>query len=196
MTPTDASALDVALLVGAAFEQIGVDYFLGGSLASSLQGEPRSTNDIDFVMDLGPWKIGALVRALGSDFDVDPEALRSALAQRGSWNIFYTPVFIKIDLFSRGDGAFDAVEFERRQRVTVRRDGSSLFVKSPEDSVLRKLVWYRDGGEVSAKQWRDVVEVLRVGGETLEQPYLDAWSKRLDVTDLLIRARHESSHGR
>src|SRR5438105_3440147 len=99
MTPTEPSALDVALLVARALERIGVDYFLGGSLASSLQGEPRATNDIDIVADLGPWKVAALVEALGTDFDVDADAMRDALARGASWNLFYTPVFMKIDLF-------------------------------------------------------------------------------------------------
>jgi hypothetical protein len=62
-------------------------------------------------------------------------------------------------------------------------------VKSPEDTILRKLLWYREGGEVSGKQWRDVVEVLRVSGPELDPAYLDAWASRLGVVALLARAR-------
>jgi hypothetical protein len=193
MTHAEPDALDVALLVAAALERIGIDYFLGGSLASSMQGEPRATNDIDVIADIAPWKVEALIQSLGPDFDVDADALREALRRGASWNFFYTPVFLKIDLFPVGDGLFDRSEFARRQRVVVRRDGAALFVKSPEDTVLRKLLWYRDGGEVSAKQWRDIVEVLRVCEKTLDDRYLDEWGRRLGIEELLGRARREAS---
>lgn len=91
--------LAVALRCAEAFEQAGVGYFLGGSLASSLQGEPRATNDIDFVIDLHLPQLGLLARALGQDFDIDEESLRDAVVRRGSWNIFHLPSVTKVDLF-------------------------------------------------------------------------------------------------
>jgi hypothetical protein len=129
-------------------ERAQVPYFLGGSLASSLQGEPRSTNDIDFVVDLRAPQVQPLIDALGADFDADEEALREAVARRGSWNIYH-----------------------------------------PEDTVLRKLMWFRDGGEVSTSQWRDIVQVLRVSAGKLDDSYLDEWSGRLGVAPLLAKAR-------
>jgi hypothetical protein len=192
MTRAEPSALDVALLVAGALERAGVDYFLGGSLASSLQGEPRATNDIDFVVALTPARVASLSRELGPDFEVDDEALSAAMSQGGSFNLFYLPVFTKIDLFALGCEPFDESEFSRRQRVVVRRDGATLAVKSPEDTVLRKLLWYRDGGAVSEKQWRDVVQVLRVGGEQLDPAYLTGWAHRLGLADLLAAARAEA----
>lgn len=193
MTLADPSALDVALRVAGALEAMGVDYFLGGSLASSLQGEPRATNDIDIVVAMAPGDVDRFVTALGPEFDVDADALRRSLGAGASWNIFYTPVFLKIDLFPVGDAAFDASELARRRKVVVRRDGSSLVVKSPEDTILRKLLWYREGGEVSTTQWRDVVEVLRASRGILEEPYLDGWARRLAVEELLARARRDAA---
>jgi len=89
---------------------------------------------------------------------------------------------------------FDASEFARRRSVEV-RPGRRLFVKSPEDTVLRKLLWYRQGGEVSERQWRDVVEVLRQSRAVLDVAYLDAWAGRLGVEGLLERARGEAGEG-
>jgi hypothetical protein len=77
----------------------------------------------------------------------------------------------------------------------VRQTGEELVVKSPEDSVRRKLLWFRQGGEVSEKQWRDVVEVLRVSGAGLAVDYLDVWAGRLALGDLLARARREAAEG-
>lgn len=187
--PSEPDALDVALLVAAALGAVGAEYFVGGSVASSLQGEPRATNDIDFVVSLSPAKVGALSAALGSDFEVDQAMLRDALVRGTCANLFYLPVVTKVDVFGLGAGPFDEAEFARRRRVRVNAAGQELFVKSPEDTVLRKLLRYREGGGVSDKQWRDVVEVLRVSGREMAPRYLDAWAQRLAIEPLLARAR-------
>ena len=120
----------------------------------------------------------------------------SALASGGSANIFYLPLVTKVDIFGLGGAPYDEVEFSRRRRVRVRTTGEELFIKSPEDTILRKLCWYREGGEVSEKQWRDVVEVLRVSGPQLDPAYLDLWAERLGVAALLLRARAQASSKR
>lgn len=183
--------LEVALALAAALEQLGVPYFLGGSLASSLQGEPRATNDLDFVVDLHEARVAALAQALGPDFDVDVEALREAARRRSSWNVYHLPSVTKVDLFIRRDGAFDRSEFERRRAVEV-APGRALVLKSPEDTVLRKLWWFQQGGGVSSSQWRDVVQVLRVSGPVLDAAYLDRWAQDLGVVELLARARADA----
>lgn len=180
--------LDVALRVAAAIEASGGDYFIGGSIASSLQGEPRATNDIDFVVAMLSIRVKAFAEALGPDFEVDQAMLRQALSSAATANIFYLPMVTKIDLFGLGSAPYDEVEFARRRRVKVRASGEELWIKSPEDTVLRKLLWYREGGYVSETQWRDVVSVLRVRGPELDQKFLDVWAGRLGVEALLARA--------
>ena len=143
MMPSESSvadALDVAFLVAVALESVGATYFVGGSVASSLQGEPRATNDIDFVVALDPARVGAFATALGDDFEVDQEMLREALSHGSTANFFYLPFVTKIDVFGLGRAPFDEAEFARRKRVPT-RSGQELFVKSPEDTVLRKLLW-------------------------------------------------------
>lgn len=183
------NAIDIALKVARALTSVGADYFLGGSLASSLQGEPRATNDIDFVIALPLGKVDALAAALGGDFEVDTDTLRDAIRRASCANAFYLPVVTKIDFFGRGYEPFDESEFSRRRMAIVTAGGESLVVKSPEDTVLRKLLWFREGGEVSEKQWRDIVSVLQISGDKMDQTYLTGWSARLRVNDLLERAR-------
>lgn len=182
------SPLDVALAVARALESIGVGYFLGGSMASSFQGQPRLTHDLDFVVDLRLEQVAAFARALGPDFEVDQIALSEAIRLRRSWNIFHLPTVTRIDLFVLQDGDYDAEEFSRRRAWEI-APRQSIVLKAPEDSILRKLLWFRAGGESSDHQLRDVIEVLRAQRGLLDETYLATWSKRLQLDDLLARAR-------
>lgn len=196
MTRPDLDPIDVALKVGAAVESVGGSYFVGGSLASSLQGDPRATNDIDVVVEMPIGKLDAFREALGPDFEVDLDPLRYALLHGGCSNIFYLPAVTKIDLFGVGATAFDETEFSRRRPIGVRASGETLLLKSPEDTVLRKLLWHREGGGVSERQWRDLVSVLRVNGTTLDRGYLASWATRLGLTESLARAMLDAGWSR
>ena len=154
-----------------------------------MQGEPRATNDIDLVIELPLGEIGNFRSSLGADFELDEDMLRDALLHARSANAFYLPTTTKIDFFGRGYDGFDAIEFERRQALAVKKTGELLFVKTPEDTILRKLLWYRDGGCVSDRQWRDVVSVLRISAKRLDNDYLVKWAGQLCVAALLTQAR-------
>lgn len=193
--PSDPDAIDVALAVARAIESVGGAYFVGGSVASSLQGEPRATNDIDIVVELPLGRLADFVAALGADFEVDVDMLRDALLNQRTCNIYFLPAVMKVDIFGVGSSQFDEAEFARRRPVPVRPTGETLVVKTPEDTVLRKLLWYRAGGEVSDRQWRDVLEVLRVSGPRMDSDYLATWASRLGIEPLLSRARGEAGLG-
>lgn len=185
-------AIEVALRVADALESVGAAYFVGGSLASSLDGQPRATNDIDFVIDMPIGRIGEFVTVLGAEFEVDLDMLRDAVMHGRSANIFYLPLVLKIDLFGHAHGPFDDAEFSRRRAIEV-REGRVLFVKAPEDTVLRKMLWFRQGGEVSERQWRDLIGVLRTQGPNLDVAYMQGWARHLGISDLLARAAAEAA---
>ena len=184
---SELTELDVAVRFGAILEDLGIGYALGGSLASSLHGEPRSTNDIDFAVHLEPHHVSSLVARLAPDFVVDETALGEAVRLRRSHTIFYLPFVLKIDLFVRGATAFDRSELARRVRVAI-DDRGQLYVAAPEDNLLRKLMWFREGGSISDQQWRDVLGILRVAGTRLDRSYLQQWAEHLAVDDLLGEA--------
>ena len=183
--------LDVALAVTRALERCDIGYFLGGSLASSYQGEPRATNDIDFVVALSESDATAFAHALGPEFDVDIQALQEAARQGRAWNVIHLPSVTKIDLIMCGREPFDESEFSRRMPAEV-RPGETLDMKTPEDTVLRKLLWYRATGEVSDRQWRDVVGVLRHSRDVMDADYLSHWAAKLELEDWLEQAQRES----
>jgi hypothetical protein len=187
------NAIDIAMKVAEALTSVGGEYFVGGSLASSLQGEPRATNVIDFVISLPVGRINALRDALGIDFEVDTDTLRDAVLHARSANAFYLPVVTKIDFFGRGHEPFDESEFSRRRAVVIGEQGESLAVKSAEDTVLRKLLWFREGGSVSEKQWRDIIGVLRISAPAIDTAYLDSWAQRLGLVELLAAAKRARS---
>ncbi|MHB1845877.1 MAG: nucleotidyl transferase AbiEii/AbiGii toxin family protein [Deltaproteobacteria bacterium] len=180
--------IDVAVRVALAFERAGVEYALGGSIASGLQGEPRATNDIDFAVRLDEGRIEVLRVELGADFAVDVEALRDAVRRGRSYNIYFLPTVVKIDLFVRGGAPFDESELSRKVRLELRPGEPAICVASTEDNLLRKLLWFRQGGEQSELQWRDVLGLVRVSGAELDRAYLEAWAARLGLADLLSRA--------
>ncbi|MFO0649074.1 MAG: hypothetical protein U0326_22725 [Polyangiales bacterium] len=188
-----ADPIQIALRVAAAMEALGLAYHLGGSLASSIYGEPRATNDIDIVVELPIDKVGALIEALGPEFAIDRDSLTEAAKTRGSCNVFYLPLFTKVDVFVGSRDLFERAEMRRRTRVVVGASGEALFVKSAEDMVLRKLRWFRDGGETSERQWRDVVQVLRVSRGAIDDRVLDEWASALGIADLLAKARAAAS---
>jgi hypothetical protein len=166
-----------------------VAYLIGGSFASSLHGEPRSTNDVDVVADLDQTSARLFVESLGDAFYADTSTATEALRAGGSFNVIHIESAVKVDIFVAGPDAFDQERLRRRQRIAVNALGkpATLYVDTAEDVILRKLEWYRRGGETSERQWRDVLAVLRVQ-QHLDDAYLRTWAERLAVADLLARA--------
>ncbi|HEV8198637.1 MAG TPA: hypothetical protein VGS03_01295 [Candidatus Polarisedimenticolia bacterium] len=188
MSPSDPEGLRVAFLVLEVLDRLGVAYHLGGSYASAIHGFPRQTHDVDLVVDLPRERVSDLVQALGGDFYVDEQAVARAVKERGSCNLVHHATGIKVDLFVKGAAPFDEAEFDRKVVVRLGDEAPhDVFVKSAEDTLLRKLLWYRLGGEVSDRQWEDVRGILNVQAERLDMVYLNDWADRLGLRDLLAR---------
>lgn len=183
-------ALEALLPVVQAFEELGVEFHVGGSLASSYHGIPRSTHDVDLVADLRLTHAPLLARRLADRFHLDPDRIRSAVARRGSFQLIFLATMLKVDVFVRQDTAF--AREEARRRIRVELEGTpGIDVASAEDTVLQKLRWYREGGGVSDRQWQDVQGILRTQRGRLDLDYLRRWASDLGVADLLARALEE-----
>ena len=190
MTSEDES-VTVTLRVVAELERLGIDYFVGGSVASSVHGRPRTTDDVDIVAAIPGPQVDALVGALQTDFFVDADMIRDAIRRRASFNVIHLSTMLKVDVFVLGNEDFSIEEMKRRQAVPLR--GSSVWFSSPEDIVIEKLDWFRKGEGVSERQWRDVLGVLAVQGARLDLRYLRQWAARRGLSELLERALAEAS---
>jgi hypothetical protein len=184
-----AEPIGVTLLVSAVLERLGVDYLVGGSLASSLHGIPRATLDVDIVADLRMAHVKPLVAALENEFFIDADMVTEAVRRRATFNVLHLATMFKVDVFVVGDDDLLAAELSRKQRVrVVDSPPSDLNLATAEDMVLQKLIWYREGGSISDRQWGDVLGILRTQGERLDREYLDRWATRKGLDELLARA--------
>jgi hypothetical protein len=184
--PDIIAALDVVI---ACFEKVGIEYYIGGSVASSAYGIARATMDVDLVANVAIHQVNHLVNALETDYYIDAEMIEDAIHRSASFNLIHLETMIKIDVFIAKDQPYDSEAFARRQADTLDEESSRKFyLSSPEDVVLNKLQWYQKGGSVSEQQWRDVLGVLKVQGNKLDLEYLKYWASRLNISDLLNRS--------
>lgn len=176
-----------------ALAALGLRHHLGGSYASSVHGVPRQTRDADLVVDLDQASVQGVADRLRGDFYLDEDRMRHAVTRRSSFNLIHLDTGFKVDVFVKGRGAFDDLEIERSRLAELPEEGGrSVPVKSAEDTVLRKLQWFAEGGRVSDRQWSDVLGVLKAQAGRLDREYLERWADELGVRDLLDRAMEEA----
>ena len=187
------SQQELLKLVIARLDEAGIEYMLTGSLASSLQGEPRATHDIDLVIAIRTTlpDVARTLKAAFSEpqFYLDEEAIRSAIDTAGMFNMIDTREGDKVDFWVLTAEPFDQSRFARRTAEGF--EGMRLQVSRPEDTILMKLKWAQMSGG-SEKQFVDALRVYEVQHGLLDQSYLDAWAARLGVGALLARVRSDA----
>ncbi len=177
----------------AVLDKLEIRYAVGGSVAGSVHGLPRATMDIDLIADLSVNDLPEFVRLLTPDFYVDAGDIQQAIAHRRSFNLIHFESAFKADVFPVAGDPFRRTELDRGHFTTSRLFGSEpveFVVVSAEDILLSKLAWYRAGGETSQQQWSDLQGILRTSGDRMDPLYLEAWAKRLNVSDLLDKLHH------
>jgi len=175
------------------FEDLAIRYIVGGSLASSLYGIPRATQDVDLVAEIELHHVEALTSSLAGDFYVDAGMIRDAIRRRASFNVIHLATMFKADVFiPRGDAwSHEELSRARCEQFDTTVGRVTIHFASAEDTVLHKLTWYRLGNEVSDRQWGDVLGLLKVQSGSLDREYLEHWARLLNISDLLSRAQQQ-----
>ncbi len=185
--------IEVTLKVTSILEKLGVPYLIGGSLASTLYGMIRTTQASDIIAEMHPEHIQPFVSSLQNEFFIDEEMIADSIQHNSSFNIIHRDSMFKVDVFIPHPRPFQQSQIARAQRQTFSLESEmSANFASAEDTILSKLEWYRMGGEVSERQWRDILGVLKTRAGELDLNYLRKWAQDLKVTNLLERALKES----
>lgn len=186
--------IEVTLRVTGVLEELGVPYIIGGSLASTLYGMVRTTQDSDIITEMRPEHILPFVSSLENEFFIDEEMIADSIQHNSSFNIIHRETTFKVDIFIPRPRPFQQSQLARAQRQTFELGTEiSANFASPEDTILSKLEWYRLGGEVSERQWRDILGVLKTKAGELDLGYLQKWAADLKIADLLNIALNESA---
>lgn len=176
-----------------AFEKSSVSYYIGGSVASSMYGIARATLDVDIVADVKQYHITTLKKHLQDKYYIDETMIQDAIKDSSSFNLIHLETAIKIDVFIFKDEPYQRNAMERRIKDTFDDDQElTYYFSSPEDIIIAKLQWYEKGERVSERQWLDIIGVIKVQGGSLDSQYLEMWTQKLGVVDLLRKAFQEA----
>lgn len=174
-------------------DSLGIQYAIGGSVASALYGTVRFTRDADINVQLFSANADRFYECVKGEFYISEQAMRYALSTQGSFNLIHFETSFKIDLFVQGPGEFEQQLLIRSRKVKLTdTTAREVCVVSPEDIVLLKLRWFQETGGTSERQWGDVVGVLGVQGDALDHEYLTDWARKLGLDELLDRAIAEA----
>jgi len=189
----DAESIRLALRMVEILDALAVPYLIGGSVASSILGEPRATLDVDIVADLQPSHVQPLVAAMIGEFFIDEMMVTEAIERKSSFNVIHLDTMQKVDIFVLSDQPLAQSEMQRRQQLVITQNPERMaWLPSSEDIILQKLIRVRLSNRVSDRQWRDVLGVLKVQAERLDFGYLAQWAQTLGLTELMAQALREA----
>ena len=174
-------------------EEFGIAYAIGGSIASSVYGKVRFTQDADITVEAFDNVADKFFGRLKTEYYISRDAMYQALTDRGSFNIIHLKSAFKIDVFVCKDSVFEKQLMARCKDLRISDSlDKTLLIVSPEDIILLKLRWYRDGGCSSERQWDDVLGVLQTQAGNLDFEYLKKWAVTLNVDNLLKKIVSET----
>src|SRR5450432_258053 len=171
-----------------AFDQLGISYYIGGSVSSSLHGLPRRTQDVDVIVDIPPAQVHSLFQLLQNEYYLDEQALDDSVRRSFPYNVLHLKTMMKVDLIPLKRRAFTQEEARRAQSQVLEMGTPPLKVATAEDALLTKLEWFEMGGRSSSRQWNDILGIIRQQGTALDLVYLRQWADSLSVHVLLEQA--------
>lgn len=187
--------LEVLLDFTRILDELGIQYVVVGSFASSARGFQRATRDVDILARIGLDQVESIYERLRDRYYVDRLSIRSAVTSRSHFNAIHLDSMFKVDVFVPSDSdRLSQQQLSRHLPEKLSPDSDAIvYVATAEDTLLAKLAWYRKGNKVSDRQWADVLGIIRLQGNRLNQVYLEDWAAKLGLTELLVQALDEAS---
>ncbi|MBI3955819.1 hypothetical protein HY339_01030 [Candidatus Gottesmanbacteria bacterium] len=182
MHETDQATLLITL--ASFFDSHDIPYMITGAWSVIFYGRPRASHDIDFVVEISPKDTEHVLAALDTlprQYAVQKEGVREGIRNKNLFQIIYTPLLLKIDVWLLTNEPFDQTRFRRRTKASIL--GRKTAIASAEDTILQKLRWYK--GVKIEKHLIDAAFVYQTQRKRLDKNYLNAWAKKLAVTGYL-----------
>jgi hypothetical protein len=193
MSPMNTSEIIQALTpLVEAFDRFGIAYYIGGSVASSVHGKRRYTQDVDVVAALQFKHVQTLVALLQQAYYIDADMIRDAIQNQSSFNLLHHDTGVKVDVFVQKSDPFAQQELRRAREEVLEVGSRPFFFASPEDMILAKLDWWKLGGGISNRQWNDILEMMREKHAALDIAYLRQSAPMLGVDDVLEKALNDA----
>jgi len=176
--------IDVLKDVTSRLDRAGVRYMISGSMALNYYAAPRMTRDIDLVVEMTTGDLARISREFAAAYDMPEESMRTAVAERGVFNLIHLRALIKVDFVVRKAEEYRTTEFSRRREAEI--SGAKMFIVAPEDLLLSKLAWSRGGeSEVQMNDARSLIASVRA----IDWAYVAVWAEKLGLKDLVHEVR-------
>jgi hypothetical protein len=164
------------------FEDLNIPYLVTGSVASMAYGEPRLTNDIDVVAEIGEQHVKDMIDSFPEqEFYISESMIRDAIRRGGQFNIIHPSSGLKVDVIIKHDTPFDNSRFGRAKRLYPGESYRADFA-APEDVIIKKMEYYKLGG--SEKHLRDITGILKISGASVDRQYVSKWASRLNLEEI------------
>ncbi|MFB3892933.1 MAG: hypothetical protein ACE15C_13020 [Phycisphaerae bacterium] len=181
---------DILRRVADVMDELQITYMVVGSVASSVYGEPRSTQDVDIVADLRYGDIPRLCEKFPEpEYYMSPEAAGQAIRLGGQFKIICPTTGEKIDVMVVRQDAWGLNQISRRRPVRVLED-RDVYLAAPEDVIIAKMLYYREGQ--SDKHLRDIAGILKVSGDEVDRAYIDRWAEKMGLTEIWRMAQERA----
>ena len=178
-----------------AFSQMHIPYYISGSVASSTYGFARATLDVDIVAQMQNAHVDLFVKSIHNNYYCNEETIRTAVTHNTSFNLIHLDTLFKIDIFIVKNTPYNMQALQRKKKDILDNEHGAIpvYLASCEDIILNKLDWFHKGGEVSERQWLDVIGIIKVQQKNIDKEYLYHWAKHLELQQLLENALNEAS---
>ena len=185
---------DFLKMILSVLEKAGIDYMIGGAVAVWPWGEPRSTQDIDIVIHLGIEQINALSKELEKvDIYLPPDIILENLHETRidlPINAIHGASGYKAEMFlMRADDELRKTAFQRRVKVDFGSEIGKVFIHSPEDLIIYKLLYYSLSQQT--KHIRDIGSIIKTRGNELDYEYIQKWAVTKQLTGIWQEIRSE-----